>query len=437
MAEQLYNLLLYTVGWGMLPLMLSKAGDDAAFRKGRLGFYSGQIHQSHGRQRPRVWFHASSVGEVTGAVPIIQLLHQRMGHAEIFLTVATPQGYRFAREKLPAWVQVLAFPLDYPHILGRAFDHIRPDIFVALESEFWPNLYYLLQRRQVPTVLLNGRLSAHSARTYRKLGPLFKPIFRQFRWLAMHSEEDRRNVLQLGASDARTLVLGSSKYEGLLARARPEAPAQWHKLLRIDPSTPVLVGGSLRRAECVELPHIYQRLAAIEPNLVAILAPRHLEQAPLMAQRMTAEGIEFQLLTQLENGAQSRQAPVILVDRIGALFELYSLGSLIFVGGTLVDIGGHNILEPAVWQKPVFYGPHLQKVDYEHKILQVFGGSFLVNNFSELLNSWSRWITNLPGLKAHGEKAVLALEQLRGVVTKQVDLITTTLRSKNHLAHAR
>lgn len=435
MVEQLYNLLLYTAGWGMLPLMLSKAREDASFRSGRMGDYQGQIRPNPGPHRPRIWFHASSVGEVTGAAPIIQLLRQRMGHAEIFLTVATPLGYRFAREKLPTWVQVLAFPLDYRQTVERAFGQIRPDLFVALESEFWPNLYHLLHRRRVPTILLNGRLSARSARIYRIFAPLFKPIFQQFRWLAMLSDEDRRNVLQLGADPDRTLLLGSSKYEGLLARVRSGAPERWRKLLRIDPSAPVLVGGSLRRSECVDLPRIYQRLALIEPSLIAIFAPRHLEQAPKMAERMSAQGLKFQLLSHLEKGAERREAPVILVDRMGALFELYSLGGLIFCGGTLADIGGHNILEPAAWKKPVFYGPHLQKVDYEHKILQALGGSFLVNNSGRLLSSWSYWIKNLPALKEHGENAMLALEQLRGVVTKQVDLITKTLKSDVHPPH--
>lgn len=436
MVEQLYNLFLYTVGWGMLPLLLSKAGENASFRRGRLGVYHGQIRENLGPPRPRVWFHASSVGEVTGAAPIIQLLHKRMGHADIFLTVATPQGYLFAGEKLPSWVQVLAFPIDYRQVLERAFRQIKPDVFVALESEFWPNLYHCLSRHRVPAILLNGRLSAQSARIYRIFGPFFKPIFRQFRWLAMHSEEDCRNVLRLGADQHRTLLLGSSKYEGLSARAHPDAPDRWRKLLQIDPSTPVLVGGSLRRSECIELPQIYNRLVMIEPNLVAIFAPRHLHQVPKMAEWMTAQGLKIQLLTALEKGVERREAPIILVDRIGALFELYSLGNLIFVGGTLAAIGGHNILEPAVWRKPVFYGPHLQKVDYEHKILQAFGGSFMVENSGELLNLWSYWIRNLPGLNDHGVKGLSALEQLRGVVTKQVDLITTTLGSENCSAHA-
>lgn len=420
----IYDLLLNTTGRFLLPILMSRAKSDALFSEGRLGRYHRRLS---GSKRPRVWFHAASVGEVTGAIPIIHRLYERLEHCSILLTVATPQGFRFAQARLPRWVEVLPFPLDCAPILTRAFDQLDPDVYVALESEFWPNLYRFLRSRRVPAVLLNGRLSRRSARVYGLFKPLFQPIFEQFRWLAMHSQEDLHNALSLGASPERSLVLGSSKYEGMLDRVEPANTGKWRTALQIPAETPVVVGGSLRRSECVELLEVFARLEQINSELVAIFAPRHLEQLPNMITWLKTKGLDFQLLTNLENGSVPRRASIILVDRIGVLFELYALGQLVFCGGTLAPVGGHNILEPAAWKKPVFYGPHLQKVRYEHRILQKFGGSFLVRDKDDLFRSWSHWIEHPLELLIHGEKARLALEQLGEVASKQAQLIISAL----------
>ena len=137
--------------------------------------------------------------------------------------------------------------------------------------------------------------------------------------------------------------------------------------------------------------------------------------------------MSFQFLSSLVEGAERRKASIILVDRMGVLFDLYALGDLIFCGGTLTPVGGHNILEPAAWKKAVFYGPNLHKVDYEHRILRNHGASFVVRDKMELLKVWSYWIEHLPELRAHGERALQALGKMTGVALKQTDLIMSAL----------
>lgn len=387
-----------------------------------------QLSASHGQ--PRIWFHAASVGEVNGAIPTLYALRDNLPHAAIFLTVGTAQGFHFARTRLPARAQVLPFPLDFPWVLERAFRYVRPDLYVALESELWPNVFRFLARRRVPAVLLNGRLSARSAKRYQLLEPLFGPIFQQFRSLAMLTEEDRRNALSLGAPDQRTLVLGSSKYDGLALKTRMQNPSVWRELLGLSSSNPVVIGGSLRKTECVQILEAFQAVHRMEPQTVGIFAPRHMERIGGMAQWLQRRNIPFHLLSHLEQGKEERRWPVVLVDRIGILFELYALGDLIFCGGTLEPIGGHNIMEPAAWKKTVFYGPCLQKVFYEHTILQKSEGSFLVNDVQDLIRQWSYWIEHLLDLKAYGLKAGEALEKLGGVAAKQVELITSALSQR-------
>ena len=433
-----YNLVLNTVGMGVLPFLWSKTRDEPVFRKGRLGRYDPDVcdeacfrtKDAGPAGHPRIWFHAASVGEVTGAVPTLYALRDRLPHASILLTVGTPQGFRFARTQLPGWAQVLSFPLDFPWVLDRAFRYLRPDLYVAMESEFWPNMFRFLARRGVPAILLNGRLSNRSARRYRLLNPLFQPVFEQFRSLAMLTEEDRQNALSLGVPHERTLVLGSSKYDGLALRSRLLEPSRWKGILGISTTTPVVIGGSLRKDECVQILEVFRSVHSIEPGVLGIFAPRHMGRIAEMCQWLRGRDIPFHLLSDLEQGKEERRSPVVLVDRIGILFELYALGDLIFCGGTLEPIGGHNIMEPAAWEKPVFYGPHLQKVLYEHTILKELQGSFPIDDARDLAGQWSYWIRRPGELKRHGEKAGEALGKLRGVAAKQVDLITSALRER-------
>lgn len=432
----LYNLVLCSAGLGALPLLRSRSAGDHGFWRGRLGFYGergtdavyGAREVDSGRPaRKRIWFHAVSVGEVAGAVPILHSVHERLPDAALLLTVGTPQGGRFARAQLPSWVEVLPFPLEYPWVLRRAFQYLKPDLYVALESEFWPNVFLSLAHRGVPAVLVNGRLSIRSARRFRRMKPLFEPVFRQFRALAMVSEGDRENALSLGISADCTMVLGSSKYDGLAMRARDTDPSPWGEVLGVRPSTPVLIGGSLRGRECLEVMEAFEVVRRIEPRAIGVFAPRHMGRIEGMTRWLKDRVIPFHLLSDLEAGGRIRWAPVVLVDRIGILFDLYAHGDLIFCGGTLEPIGGHNILEPAAWKKPVFYGPHLQKVLYEHTILQSLEGSFLVHDARDLAVQWSHWVEHLLELKNHGRKAGEALEKLGGASRKQAELIESVL----------
>jgi 3-deoxy-D-manno-octulosonic-acid transferase len=176
---------------------------------------------------PRFWFHAASVGEVTGAMATIRLLREQSPGAAIWLTVGTLTGFRFAGQKLGDVAEVQPFPLDLPWVIARAIRSIRPDVYVAMEGEFWPNLYRQLRNRQISTLLLNGRLSERSASRYRRAKGLFQPMFRHFHWLAMHSEADCQRAMALGAPPERTRMLGSAKYDSLLARTIQSDVSTW------------------------------------------------------------------------------------------------------------------------------------------------------------------------------------------------------------------
>lgn len=422
-----YNFILKALGPEILAYLSRKSMKDHEFRKGRLGYADNLPNRD---KTPRIWFHAVSVGEINGAVPTLLALRSRLPGAAFFLSAGTSKGLESARDKVPEDIAVLAFPIDFPKCVSRAVAAVRPDIFVAFETEFWPNFYHRLALGDVPALLMNGRVSDSSERMYRFLSPLFLPVFEQFDQMAMGSEEDAERILRIGAAQEKVIVLGSSKYEGMAEKAQPERTEFWKKLLRIGENTPVIVGGSLRQSECFTLPRIFMKMREIAPGALAIFAPRHMHRVPGMVSWLTAKGVGYDLLTDIESGKKQRSAPVVIVNRMGALFELYSTGDLIFCGGTFEPVGGHNILEPAAWGKPVFYGPHLKKVRREHRILNSFGGSFTVADPEDLLFQWKKFIGDPGALKeagAHGRDAVKALG---GVVERQVEIILESLSKK-------
>jgi 3-deoxy-D-manno-octulosonic-acid transferase len=432
----LYNLLLETAGYAAARALISRSPGEQAFRKGRWGDYGDSGSRDARSGGPRIWLHAASVGELSGALPTLQGLTGAWPDAAVTLTVGTWQGYRSARARAPKSVAVLPFPLDFRWVLQKAFQRIRPDFYVALESEFWPNLASSLRESRVPSVLLNGRVTRRSLERYTLLKPLFRPIFQQFEWLAMHSEEDRLNAVELGARPERTVALGSSKYEGLASRVDQARVAHWRQVLRLPEDAVTVVGGSLRRSECTDLLDVFRELARTGPGLVGLFVPRHLERIPGMARWLEERGAPFQLLSRIESGVEARREAVVLVDRIGILFDLYGLGDLIFCGGTLEPIGGHNILEPAAWSKTVFYGPHTQKVRHEHLTLQTFGGSFEVRDARELLKAWRRWLNDRDGLRQAGKRAGDALQSMGGVVDRQIALIRGVLEENRRTSGA-
>jgi len=424
-----YNLIVRACGYPVVSMLSRKALGDPGFKKGRFGFYD---FTSIPEGSPRIWFHAVSVGEATGAIATLPALREELPRAAIVLTCGTPQGLKFARARLSPDISVLPFPLDFPKVVRRAVDTLRPDLFANFETEFWPNFYRELHARRIPAVLLNGRISEDSARFYRLASPLFRPIFEQFECMAMHSREDMERAVRIGAPREKVRVVGSSKYDGLIGKAAPRRALYWKDLLRAGRSDAVVVGGSLRGSECIGMMRVFKTLLDDGGDFLGVFAPRHLSNIPKMCAWLAAQNVAYDLLTDIERGERARTAPVVLVDRIGALFELYSAGDLVFCGGTMEPVGGHNILEPAAWSKAVYYGPHLKKVLHEHRLLSDFGGSFLVRDWGDLAARWRVAVRDLPRLEPHGASARRALDSLRGVVDKQVALILEALRRGNN-----
>ncbi len=264
---------------------------------------------------------------------------------------------------------------------------VNPDLFIFFEAEYWPLIYFKLFLKSIPILNLNARISPASFKRYRIIKPLISWMFEIPSKIGTVSESDKSRMVRLGASPDRIIVTGSSKYDYIfnLADTKRKRAVMWRKMLNIDNSMPVFVAGNLRKEECLWVSEVALSLYSKFPDALYILAPRHMQRTAEIINFFKEHNIPCFLLSDAQRGrTRPEGVKVILADFIGALFELYALGKANFCGGTMVPVGGHNILEPVAYGKKVIYGRHTFKISSEHDIISKHDAGIVVKNASEL-----------------------------------------------------
>jgi 3-deoxy-D-manno-octulosonic-acid transferase len=375
----------------------------------RLGIYGAHARAISGT--PRIWIHAVSVGEVTVAGAIIQALKKRMPHCVIILSTTTAHGQAVAVEKLAAQAVCLYAPIDFILSVQNALSVLKPDILVCLETEIWPNWLMAAHRMGIKTALINGRLSVRSIKRYRKIRPLMKEIFTTLDAFSMIHAEDAKRIQQLGAPLQNISVGGNAKYDLLRAATETATADAMKKLYRVTPDQPVLVAGSTRGAEGDLVLAVFQKIIAQFPQALLIIAPRHLKRVPEISERARHLGFSCQLRTRLNETNAPRTASVVIIDTIGELQAIYGIASVVFCGGSLVPLGGQNILEAAVWGKPVIYGPSMDDFRDARELLESTGGGIQVANEVELAEKVADYFSRpdmAAGIGFRAKQAVLS-----------------------------
>lgn len=310
---------------------------------------------------PSIWIHAVSVGEVLTARPLAAGLRERYPHLRIFLSTTTMSGQALARRSVQDVDGVFYFPFDLELFVRRTLDLVRPRLFIMMETEIWPHLLRACRARGVKTAIVNGRLSQRSYPRYRLVRSFMRRVLDDIDAFCVQSEESARRFIDLGADPERVTVTGSLKFDSLqLTTPAVQARARDRVLryFRIPPSRPVLVAGSTMKGEESAVLTAFRRVRAAAPSTLLILAPRHVERAGEVEQLCRSEGFKTMRRSELAIDAEPR-VDIVVVDTIGELATLYQLATVAFVGGSLVDTGGHNVLEPAVFGKPIVFGPHM------------------------------------------------------------------------------
>jgi 3-deoxy-D-manno-octulosonic-acid transferase len=358
---------LYTVVIVVLAVLLSPwfAYQAIRYRKyiGSLAQRMGYLPVSFNLDGDQsIWIHAVSVGEALTARALVTDLKARYPGLKIFLSTTTLTGQQVARTRLPDVDAVFFFPFDWPPFVRRTLRLVRPRLFIMMETEIWPNLLRACRRRGVKTMLVNGRISSRSYPRYRLARPFFRRVLANVDRFCMQSEESARRIIDIGADPARVTVTGSLKFDSLESPAAVAAGRGAGRVLRyfrLPASRLVFMAASTVKGEEDAVLAAYAAVRRAHPTALLVLAPRKPERFGDADALARAEGLRVVRRTELAVDAEPR-ADVVILDTIGELAHLFQVATVVFVGGSLVDHGGHNILEPAVHGKPIVFGPHMQ-----------------------------------------------------------------------------
>jgi 3-deoxy-D-manno-octulosonic-acid transferase len=309
-----------------------------------------------------IWVHAVSVGEVMAARPILTELRQRYPRLRLFLSTTTLTGQQVARRSVSDVDGVFYLPFDWPFTIRRTLKVVKPRLFVMVETEIWPNLLRECRRRGIRTLMVNGRISARSFARYRLVRPFFRRVLRDIDRFCVQGEETSRRLVALGADPARIAITGSLKFDSLDPAANPgRGRERVLRFFRITPGRPVFVAGSTMKGEEEAVIRAFNRLraTAASANALLVIAARHPERFSEVERLCKQEGLSTVRRSELRIDAEPR-ADAVILDTIGELAQLYQIATAVFVGGSLIPAGGHNILEPAIHGKPIIFGPHMQ-----------------------------------------------------------------------------
>ncbi|MDP7551648.1 MAG: glycosyltransferase N-terminal domain-containing protein [Nitrospinaceae bacterium] len=313
--------------------------------------------------RKTIWVHAVSLGEVAAVTPVLQHLRQIRPQDRMVLSVTTDSGYEAAKLKLPKLDALFFHPLDCLPCTWTAVNRVRPDLFVLVDTGFWPGFIHLLQTKGVRMLLFNGRVSSRSMRFYKMFKSFFSSTFSRFTFLCMQNPHGQSRLESLGVDESRFMVIGDPKYD-VLPTPSPGKRERVRERMRITPGTLIWVAGSTHEGEEEMVLDVHRRLRKRYDNLVLILAPRRLERVQRITKIIMAKGLSF-LRWSGQQDKKECDCTVLLLDTLGELSEVYSICDVAFVGRSLLAPGGgHNLIEPVAQGKPVLFGPYVENNRY-------------------------------------------------------------------------
>jgi 3-deoxy-D-manno-octulosonic-acid transferase len=390
----------------------------------RLGRYPAEVAKRlQGRQT--IWVHAVSVGEVLAARPLLQELARQHPGDPLVLSAITPGGFELASKQVGETGAAVYFPLDLQGCVARALDALRPRVLLLMESELWPAVIRLSRARGVPVAVVNGRVSVRTFRRSLAMKPWLRGVLGGVDRFLMQSQTDADRIVQMGAPAERVHVTGNLKWDASLStRPSPELIRETEERLGLDGTEPVIVAGSTHRGEERAVLHAFRGIRGFHRTARLILAPRHLERLSEVEGLIRESGLRLLRLSQAE---RTVSWDVGLVDTFGQLPRYYGVGSIVFIGGSLIPHGGQNPLEAASLGKPVLFGPSMDNfstIAHEllgsHAALQVADGRELAQLFEELLD-------NAAQAQAIGRRAQELTERFQGATQRTLEALQPLL----------
>lgn len=426
----IYNYLFLVAIFFAAPFFLFRMATTRRFRKGmseRWGFY-GAIKRDLTADHS-IWIQAASVGEVTAASPIIDLLLEFYPEEKIILTCQTAAGRDVAREKFDTGVVAILSPLDMGFVINNLIRLSGPRILILIETEIWPGMIMTARRNGIPVVIVNGRISASSFRGYRRVISLVRPILKMVTAFGMRSVEDASRIRELGAPSDRVTVTGNIKFDSLPGPELPRKVREELKiLLSLETTEMLIVGGSTFDGEDRILYDAYRELLPLFPGLRLLLAPRHLERVGAIEALLRSRKQDYTLYTSLSApSGVTRKTDVVIMDAMGVLSSLYGLATVAFIGRSLRGYGGQNPIEPASFSSPIIFGPHMENFREIADDLVKASGAVRIQGERELSEKLAGLLSDSALRNRMGARARQLVENRRGASRRNLELIKQVL----------
>jgi 3-deoxy-D-manno-octulosonic-acid transferase len=373
-----------------------------------------------------IWIHAVSVGEVQAAASLVSTLRQRYPDVPVTVTTFTPTGANRARALFKNLAHVRYIPYDLPGSVRRFFDRVRPRLAVIFETELWPNLYRECRRRRIPLVLASARISPKSVSRYRRLGALFREILSRGVVIAAQGEGDADRFRSLGADPGSTHVTGNLKFDFPIP---PDITERGRRLrAQYAPGRPVWTAGSTHGGgEEEKILQAHRLVCNVHSEALLVMAPRHPNRFQEVASLLEREEVPFIRRSHRVTPQQIADARVLLLDTLGELLDFYAAADVAFVGGSLVPIGGHNLLEPAALGLPILTGPHNSNSQDVAKLLLSRGAAQVVLGAHELGSRVTALLADPEARARIGAEGRACVDSNRGALAKLLGLIDPLL----------
>lgn len=422
-----YNALLVIASPVILAILLAKPRCRQGLPQ-RFGFSALPISPD---ARPLVWVHAVSLGEVVAITPLVKELHRRHPDHRFVVSTATETGRDAVEQRLAGIAEHLYAPLDFPWSVSRTVAQLRPALYVFIETELWPNLLRHLSGLGVPTIMVNGRFSSSSyaRQQWRPVRSFYGAMLRSLRLCLMQSDRDAERIISLGADPQSVHRTGNIKFDQPLPTSTERKATR--ASLGIAEEALLIIAGSTHPGEEEMLVDAYTAIVTRYPMARLLLAPRHIERAEVVEAMIRDRGLTVRRRSRGDqrSGPEGIGAQVVILDTSGELALVYHEATVAFVGGTLIPIGGHNLLEPAFWAKPVLFGPYTDHCVEIADLLVQAGGGRRVTTVDDLRQQLLQLFDRQEERVRMGQAAQSVVRQNQGALRETIDAIDRVLAS--------
>ncbi len=389
--------------------------------------------------RDCIWIHGASVGEIVATSPLVKQIRKEMPDRPVLVSAFTVSGYNMAKQIIPEADDIIFFPIDIPFVSESIVRRIRPGIFMPVETELWPNFLRAIRELHIPVMMVNGRISESSVKNYRYLFSIWDDMLSTVSRFCMQSSIDADYIVRLGADRKKIFITGNTKFDQTYAEVTAEDLKKYREELGIGDAYPVIVAGSTHPTEEKALLDAFRDIREKYPEARLVIAPRKTARSDEIARLASSYGYEAGYRSKMLEGKR-KPYPVLLIDTIGELGRIYAVGDVVYVGGSLIKHGGHNVLEPAAHAKPIIVGPNMQNFKDSYALLSKVGACKMIHTESELEGELLDIIEDDARREKMGEASMQVIRENRGADVKSIAYLKellelTALPSKKYPAY--